>query len=251
MMLSTTAELAIAALETETPDQETVESNLEMFLNKWESLLSAASLDSITNLRKHIRKGCCSGIPAGVGTQKNERLHKTPKQSLLGGASTLSPELAVAVFSIVLYVWSCKRNPGARKHVSNARVIPVVPIEVHSKNKTHVTINNELVFNCATSCRELPPTLTRGSNISPARYLSNVTLPDKKTKDLVEISDLKNNSVLALVISRAIHLKEVFSSIDNMRITRDFNIYEFPLANKRCMITLFELTMQEKKATVE
>ena len=119
----------------ETPDEETIESNLEMFLKKWEAQLSDASMESIRNLRKHIRKGCCSAIPAGVGTQRNERLHKSLKRSLLGGASTLSQELAVAVFSIVLYVWSCKRKPGARKHTSNARVIPVVPVELHGTNK--------------------------------------------------------------------------------------------------------------------
>ena len=49
----------------ETPDVETIESSLEMFLKKWESQLSSASIDSIRNLRKHIRKGCCSAIPVG------------------------------------------------------------------------------------------------------------------------------------------------------------------------------------------
>ena len=117
----------------ETPDEETIESNLEMFLKKWECQLSVASLESIRNLRKHVVKGCCSAIPAGTGTQRNERLHKSLKQSLLGGSATLSPELAIAVFSIVLYVWSCKRKPCARKHFSNARVIPIVPIELHRK----------------------------------------------------------------------------------------------------------------------
>ena len=63
----------------ETPDEETIESNLEMFLKKWEAQLSDASMECIRNLRKHIRKGCCSAIPAGVGTQRNERLHKSLK----------------------------------------------------------------------------------------------------------------------------------------------------------------------------
>ena len=39
----------------------------------------------------------------------------------------ISPELAIAVLSVVMYIWRCKRDPGARKHVSNAKVIPVVP----------------------------------------------------------------------------------------------------------------------------
>ena len=136
----------------ETPDVETIESSLEMFLKKWESQLSSASIDSIRNLRKHIRKGCCSAIPVGSGTQRNERLHKSLKRSLLGGASTLSPELAVAVFAIVLYVWNCKRDPDARQHCSNARVFPVVPIELRG---TFINNSNaarrELVFKCDSS----------------------------------------------------------------------------------------------------
>ena len=121
--------------ERATPDEETIESNLEMFLKKWESQLPVATMESIKNLRKHIRKGCCSAIPAGAGTQRNERLHKSLKRSLLGGASTVSPELAVAVFSIVLYVWSYKRKPGVTKHMSNARVILLAPIELFVKIK--------------------------------------------------------------------------------------------------------------------
>ena len=222
--------------EMETPDEETIESNLEMFLKKWEAQLSDASMESIRNLRKHIRKGCCSSIPAGVGTQRNERLHKSLKRSLLGGASTLSPELAVAVFSIVLYVWSCKRKPGARKHTSNARVIPVVPVEPHGTNKATQDTHRELAFNSGTSPTELPSTMTRHSKA--ACDLSDLTLDKLHPNEAVEISELKNDSVLTLVISRAIHLKEVFSSIDSMCITRDFNIYEFPYADKRSLINV-------------
>lgn len=57
-----------------------------------------------------------------------------------------------------------------------------------------------------------------------------------QASEVVEISELKNDSVLSLVISRAIHLKEVFSSIERMCITRDFNIHEFPFTNKRNLI---------------
>ncbi|KAJ7353867.1 hypothetical protein OS493_031842 [Desmophyllum pertusum] len=40
----------------ETPDEETIESNLEMFLKKWESQLSVASMGSITNLKNIYEK---------------------------------------------------------------------------------------------------------------------------------------------------------------------------------------------------
>ena len=73
-------------------------------------------------------------------------------------------------------------------------------------------------------------------NADPACTLSTSTPCLTQSKGVVEISDLKNDSVLFLVISRAVHLKDVFSSIDSMRITRDFNIYEFPFSNKRSLI---------------
>lgn len=59
-----------------TPSPKIIEANLQMFIKKWEKHFSQASIDAITNLRKHILKGCCSYIPPGGGTQRNERLHK-------------------------------------------------------------------------------------------------------------------------------------------------------------------------------
>ena len=188
--------------ERATPDEETIESNLEMFLKKWESQLPVATMESIKNLRKHIRKGCCS-------------------------------ELAVAVFSIFLYVWSYKRKPGVTKHMSNARVIPLAPIELFGKNKNN---SKEIMraFHCNTSETELSSTMDRQRNL-PLNF-KNSTMIHVQPSEVVEISELKNDSVLSLVISRAIHLKEVFSSIESMCITRDFNIYEFPFTNKRSLI---------------
>lgn len=188
--------------ERATPDEETIESNLEMFLKKRESQLPVATMESIKNLRKHIRKGCCS-------------------------------ELAVAVFSIVLYVWSYKRKPGVTKHMSNARVIPLAPIELFGKNKNN---SKEIMraFHCNTSETELSSTMDRQRNL-PLNF-KNSTMIHVQPSEVVEISELKNDSVLSLVISRAIHLKEVFSSIESMCITRDFNIYEFPFTNKRSLI---------------
>ena len=44
--------------------------------------------------------------------------------------------------------------------------------------------------------------------------------------------------MFSLEISRAIHLKEVFSSLESMIITRDFNIYEFQFTNKQSLIDI-------------
>ena len=54
----------------ETPDAESIEANLQMFVQKWEHCLSDESKNAIDHIKKHIQSGCCSGIPPGVGTQK-------------------------------------------------------------------------------------------------------------------------------------------------------------------------------------
>ena len=118
----------------ETPDPECIASNLQMFIEKWEYCLTDESKKAIANMQKHIRGGCCSEIPSGTGAQKNERLHKQLKRSLLRNAGTILPEFAIAVLTVVLYVWNCKMNPDAKKHKSNARIIPVAPLSGFQQN---------------------------------------------------------------------------------------------------------------------
>ena len=113
----------------------------------------------------------------------------------------------------------------------------MVPVELHgTKKKNSKDTLGELAFNNGTSPTELPSTMTRHKKA--VCTLTDFTLKKLHRSEAVEISELKNDSVLALVINRAVHLKEVFSSIDSMRITRDFNIYKFPLANKRTLINV-------------
>ena len=66
-----------------TPDTQTLLRNLESFERKWclkmwkgASILNPAAKKAITNIKLHIGKGCLSGIPVGVSTSGNERLHR-------------------------------------------------------------------------------------------------------------------------------------------------------------------------------
>ena len=117
--------------------------------------------------------------------------------------------------------------------MSNSRVIPLEPIELFGKDNNN---SKEIMraFHCDTSETELAPTMDRQRNL-PLNF-KNSRMVHVQASEVVEISELKNDSVLSLVISRAIHLKEVFSSIERMCITRDFNIHEFPFTNKRNLI---------------
>ena len=212
----------------ETPSAEDQLSNLEIFLTKWQGQLSKETLAVVGNIRKHVEKNCCSYLPPGLGTQKNERLHKLLKKSLLGGASTISPELAVAIFSVVLYIWSCKRNPTAMKHTSNSRVIPVVPVELndmahHSSSSTP----SSTIFKSSEMTINIPATLSNNANNSKTKhFFTNLPMPPMST--LTSVIDLKTEQVLQYIISRTLHVHELFMSIEKKCQTRVFDIFHFP-----------------------
>ncbi|XP_032218510.1 uncharacterized protein LOC5518042, partial [Nematostella vectensis] len=223
-----------------TPEPDIIESNMQMFISKWESRLALASADACKNIRKHIKKGCCSGIPPGVGTQKNERLHKYLKRSLLGGANTISPELAVAIFTMVFYVWSQKRSPSAKKHVSNSRVVPIVPVESNIQNlfSTVSSLRDHPKFKCDNIPKEIPAAVSAEQmNVSTATVGSECDVPNGyRGIPPGQVSALKNETVINYVISRALHLVEILSSVDTQCISRDFDVFDFPFSDLKTMI---------------
>ena len=129
-----------------TPDPECIESNMEQLLFKWRGKLSVATVNAIENLRHHVRKGCVSEIPPSAGTTLNERLHRHLKRSMLCGASSISPELALPILALVLYVWSCRRR-GLQKHVNNQRIVPIIPFEFGDLSERSST--DSLLLKCS------------------------------------------------------------------------------------------------------
>ena len=214
-----------------TPCTEDIQSNLEMFLQKWQKQLSEATIDSIDKLRSHISRGCCSDIPPGIGTQKNERLHKLLKKLLLGGASVISPELAIAVLSLVLYIWSSKRNPSARKHSSNAKINPVVPVEL---KQSHLLSGPDLPksvpykFKSSSIPTDVPSAM-KCRTPSKCKTFSCGSLGSE-----VEINDIEqlcNENVVNYVLQRTLHINDVCSSIGSKCKTRDTDITDFPFTD--------------------
>ena len=85
------------------------------------------------NLHVHVKKGCLSGIHPGQGTECNERLHQTLNKSFLCGATTIGPEIAIAVITLMFYAFNCRKE--GKKHERNSRIIPFVPLpSVESEN---------------------------------------------------------------------------------------------------------------------
>ncbi len=67
-----------------TPTPNIILKNIEQFIFKWitvkhddgTDVLSKTVLMEIENLKRHIKKGCLSGIDVGCGTNRDERLHR-------------------------------------------------------------------------------------------------------------------------------------------------------------------------------
>ena len=66
-----------------TPSSKEMEQNLCEFLKTWQTvtidevrILPQSAVNEAEKLLKHIRSGCLSNIPVGIGTNRNERLHR-------------------------------------------------------------------------------------------------------------------------------------------------------------------------------
>ena len=66
-----------------TPSPSVINLNLSTFLEQWKGhvgngkpVITASTEREVLNLRKHVDKGCLSGIKPGRGTNRNEALHK-------------------------------------------------------------------------------------------------------------------------------------------------------------------------------
>ena len=112
-----------------TPDPATLESNLDKFYSQWKDakyddtpVLNAAALKEISNIKKHMRKGCLSGIQPGRGTNRNESLHKDLNNIM--SSSRYGVELAYALFTVCFY----KHN---ERMASNAEKRSAFPVEYY------------------------------------------------------------------------------------------------------------------------
>ena len=97
-----------------TPTCEVISKNLDTFLTKWETctngdcrLVSEKTKKEVVLLKKHISKGCLSGIPTGAGTTKNEAFHRVLNVHF-GRVSRVGIPLALALLTILIYQHNCK-----------------------------------------------------------------------------------------------------------------------------------------------
>ena len=98
-----------------TPSKRTILEQLDNFLFKWkkdtysdENILPRTAITEINNLRKHIERGCLSGIPPSCGSNRNEAMHKTLRKNI--SRQRLGIQLALALLGIGLFTWNQKRD---------------------------------------------------------------------------------------------------------------------------------------------
>ena len=72
------------ARQKSTPEENDIAQNMEWIVQKWNGVaydgvpvLNENVLHEINKMTtRHVDKGCLSGIPVGVGTERNEEMHK-------------------------------------------------------------------------------------------------------------------------------------------------------------------------------
>ena len=97
-------------------------------------------MPEIENLKKHVEKGCVSGVPPGGGTENNERLHRYLNRSLLLGATCLSVEVAKAVLTVLFYVYNSSITNGKKGKVAFYTLLPL------QKPSTNAQFNKSIDF---------------------------------------------------------------------------------------------------------
>ena len=90
-----------------TPLLDKMEKNLQDILKKWSAelvndirVLPDRAVAEINKIMKHVTLGCLSGIPPGVGTNRNENIHKRLRKWLK--KDRIGVALAVALLTTVL-----------------------------------------------------------------------------------------------------------------------------------------------------
>ncbi len=112
-----------------TPPPTVIEHNIVNFLTKWKDeeventkILPVLACDEIEKLLVHVRLGCLSDIPSGIGTNRNERLHRKIRKWLR--RSRIGVCLAVALLSTIFYIHMEKSGKCVKGRESKM-VVPV------------------------------------------------------------------------------------------------------------------------------
>lgn len=188
-----------------TPSPNDIITNLDKFMRKWKSMESQGSkiindnvLKEIECLKVHITKGCLSNIPAGAGTNRNERLHRYIRPHF--SQTRLGLPLALALMTVLLY----QHNSTLMEKITGnpAKLIVYEPLLAHQLD---FGITNKSVHQSLWGIDTL-------ENISS---LSHTDFEDiAKTASLQEcISHIITIEEITCILENSIHLYSVTKSM--------------------------------------
>ncbi|CAB3996206.1 Hypothetical predicted protein [Paramuricea clavata] len=208
-----------------TPPPNVTEENIENFERRWKHVLDLPEYEKtkteINKIKIHVRKGCLSDINPGEGTSINENLHHFINRCLLCGSSTIGPELATAVLTILFYTINSKRK---RYH--------------HDKNtRTHVSIPIESVLQCGKE-----PAVSSKSNLDKTNsdqdiLVNQETETESQTKPVESplllvgdsVDDFCQVDVAETILKHSNEMLNVLERINTANQNRSFNVFDTPL----------------------
>lgn len=126
-----------------TPEPHVLKRNLDNLVKRWNGTPNKENQQqNFQRVGKHesmLRKAVFLESILDKG-QSARPLHQTLNKSLLCGATTIGPKIAIAVLSLIFYGINCKKK--GRRHDGNAQVIPFIP----QSNSVHRTSLKEDLF---------------------------------------------------------------------------------------------------------
>ena len=138
----------------ETPDPNVLVAQLDVFLQKWEtvqykswSVLSPSAIKEAHNVKQHILKGFLSGIKPGRGTNRNEALHK--KLNKIVTSSRYGVELAYALFSTIFFM----HNEKIAAKIENRREKVILE---YDDGISHLTSKEYFGIQCTSDITSIP-----------------------------------------------------------------------------------------------
>lgn len=207
-----------------------IEANLDLLLMNWRSKLTENTLLSLDYLRHHIRRGCLSGIPPGEGTEKIDPLHRYLQKSFLGRVTVITPDMAFAIFTCLIYAWNCKKQ--CKNLFKGKKVIPVTPIEAHTDTKpTSSELDQSKVdVKGLTDSKGVEPLVINCTQQSDNGTVNSMLVI---TADVVEYMFL-----------RLLHIQDLISAFKE-RCQKSFGMSDFPIFTSSSGISPFvKLTPQ-------
>ena len=134
-----------------TPTPDKILKNIDDFISTWEKvefngILTDKCLKELRNLKSHVSKGCLSGIPVGMGTNRNEALHKYINPFFT--QSRMSVHMAYALLTLLFFCHNAKtrENQNAYSLSASQAKKEFFCYNAHGHNTCPHTITNRIAL---------------------------------------------------------------------------------------------------------